>query len=112
MWSSHGEGSDAELGTQKEGACQASAGSPALGFDLPVLKVKSSPHNNHYAQAVALDPELGPATWGAGWGGPRKNPISFSFSLGIPVRTKSPPFKVHNSQRGLYTCLFFLRGGD
>lgn len=79
MWSSHGEGSDTELGAQKEGACQASAGSPALGFDLPALKVKSIPHSNPYAQAVALDPELGPATWGAGWGGPRKNPISFSF---------------------------------
>lgn len=56
----HAEGSDAELGTQEEGPCQASAGSPALGLDLQVLKVKPILRSSHYAHAAASGPELGP----------------------------------------------------
>jgi len=46
LWWPRGEGRNAELGAQEQGARQDSAGSRALGFDLLVLKVRSLLHSS------------------------------------------------------------------
>lgn len=97
------EGSDAELRTQEDGPCQASAGSPALGLDLRVLKVKPILHSSQQPLRLLI------LSWGPPSEGIPEKTQSL-LSLGILVRPESLPFQVHNSQLGLYTCLYFIGG--
>ena len=98
-----GDSCDAELGGQEGGASQASAGSPASRFELPVLRVKSLLHSPQQP----LHP--GHGFWSRGAAYP-SGPGKAQSLLGILIRTKSPPLKAHNSQLSLYTCLYFIGG--
>lgn len=86
LWLPRGEGRDAELGAQEEGACQDSAGSWALGFDIP--GAQSRIYSPFLVAATKPSPCLLVLSWGLPPEGFQKEP-SLLFLLGSLLQQKA-----------------------